>query len=807
MRSRNWEEKWIENKLEYYRDWICRQAKYFRDFRESKNSMYQSKAQEIFLAYVQVLILRYSRGDALATLEDDLVSALGWITLRDALVNDQEKEKELTDDEVIDRFNGREMIKEMAPEIQSQMIATWRYSLKMQASFKPFAGVDKRFYRAFIIWYTFALALRLPDGMRYLGLHSTDLIRQDMLLQCLSLESSFGNHEEELTQKVAFRIFSDYLTVFFKKGEDKAQALSSALDAWEEQDKQDAQAPGDKPFPWEREWTFEAALMALDDPDAPEPLCTHPAYPRELALGTAGNPFQSAWSMVDSGAELEQVEETLQVFTGMLQEQMELIELNPEIDILYQVRENCRITRLYNIIAGYTAGKKVKNLKPEVQLLCSIQTPAPTDPVGEGYDKSTALTRYLDRLWTLSLAILTDQDAAVMKVLLESLSCVYGKDRLFDLLYSKTAQQYQLPLPPEPPAEALLFPALCASLVSACDTGDPASLTDYLDGWYQHCQEADWYDNHTILEAYENTECYWELFFGYWALEAAAAVKIFGLKCDAIKQHPRFPLRLVESPVQRLENTLFQLAASQKQTSSILVYKNRELIQSMQELMPVDWLPQPRLPRAYIPDMATFTEELMQKSLTINEQYTAARMNPDSVDDSARIALYHDMVKLMTSQFIRGDFLIHLKDLALSALAIRSTILQDSSELYLIDLEYLAFALPIGFTDDILTHIYNALDRNGRDWYTAYLRKVTLTDIQEEPTRQQLYPEITAWIQELEDLDYSPFLTAYYDYIRKNPQISQSLQALVKSTFSEKGIVALNHWERHLAFNKKEAQK
>lgn len=59
MRSRIWDEKWIENKLEYYREFIRKRAKYYRDFqRASRQDASTANRTSLYTSYF--LLIRKS---------------------------------------------------------------------------------------------------------------------------------------------------------------------------------------------------------------------------------------------------------------------------------------------------------------------------------------------------------------------------------------------------------------------------------------------------------------------------------------------------------------------------------------------------------------------------------------------------------------------------------------------------------------------------------------------------------------------------------------------------------------------------
>ncbi|HDR8946594.1 PoNe immunity protein domain-containing protein [Burkholderia vietnamiensis] len=72
---------------------------------------------------------------------------------------------------------------------------------------------------------------------------------------------------------------------------------------------------------------------------------------------------------------------------------------------------------------------------------------------------------------------------------------------------------------------------------------DEESLTDlnaYLAKWYDSMNDVDWHDSH--LDLSED----WGLYFGYWAIEAAALAYLLELDDDSLREHLVYPNDLVQ---------------------------------------------------------------------------------------------------------------------------------------------------------------------------------------------------------------------------------------------------------------------
>lgn len=132
-----------------------------------------------------------------------------------------------------------------------------------------------------------------------------------------------------------------------------------------------------------------------------------------------------------------------------------------------------------------------------------------------------AIDDYEQSLWLVSLAVLLDVDDALFK---RVLACIdnEGKDKLFERIVSMRVSG-------RPAGAKVIFPKPFQTLYDATMATDAEKarlIKAFLNEWYPAMGKLGvyWHDNHKGPEGGG--------FFGYWCLEAAAVVKLFGIDSD-----------------------------------------------------------------------------------------------------------------------------------------------------------------------------------------------------------------------------------------------------------------------------------
>lgn len=149
----------------------------------------------------------------------------------------------------------------------------------------------------------------------------------------------------------------------------------------------------------------------------------------------------------------------------------------------------------------------------------------------EGFAKSYAM--YDQMVWMLSLGILCEVDDANFKRIVAVIQRGGAQDELL-----KTLVNYRLPHAMQGSSYIQKSPyAHLDGLVKGQDKSI-SFIKNYLNKkWYQGHRDAPWYDSHKRTKV--NT------YFGYWAWEVAALVKIYGIDDAELKEQQYYPYRAV----------------------------------------------------------------------------------------------------------------------------------------------------------------------------------------------------------------------------------------------------------------------
>lgn len=228
---------------------------------------------------------------------------------------------------------------------------------------------------------------------------------------------------------------------------------------------------------------------------------------------------------------------------------------NPLPDEQTSVANNIFDLKLMYAIACYSAGEYIGDLKPKVAQILDAKKlyikKANTLPQRQQIyrqqfenisgdnevDGIHPITRYVNALWWLSLAVATRQ---TKEHCLEILQCIGNRDKdaLLDRIAIALGDENQIHAP------SLLYPHLYRPLFEAFDASQPQRvtlLTSFLKDWYSSCWQAAWYNNHS--KEYEE-EGNWDFYFGYWSLEASLVVNLLTINDAAFKDHSYYPADL-----------------------------------------------------------------------------------------------------------------------------------------------------------------------------------------------------------------------------------------------------------------------
>jgi len=149
----------------------------------------------------------------------------------------------------------------------------------------------------------------------------------------------------------------------------------------------------------------------------------------------------------------------------------------------------------------------------------------------EGFDKSYGM--YDQIIWILSLAILCEISNDDFKRIVAVLKRDNATDRLI-----KTLVNYRLPNEFDGSSYIQKSPYADLDMLVTGQNKSTSFIKNYLDKkWYQGHDDAPWYDSHKRTKV--NT------YFGYWAWEVGALVKIFNINDKELEKQKYYPYRAV----------------------------------------------------------------------------------------------------------------------------------------------------------------------------------------------------------------------------------------------------------------------
>lgn len=185
------------------------------------------------------------------------------------------------------------------------------------------------------------------------------------------------------------------------------------------------------------------------------------------------------------------------------------------------------------LLSKYSAGYPVADLRAQFPRIIERRERHQNFMGRLGVDFN-AIDDYDQSLWLVSLATLLDADDALFN---RVLACTDndGKDKLFERIVS-------MKVPGRPTGAKIIFPKPFQTLYEATMATDPEKprlIQAYLRDWYPAMGKLGvyWHDNHKGPEGGG--------FFGYWCLEAAAVVKLFGIDDSEFRTMKYYPADLV----------------------------------------------------------------------------------------------------------------------------------------------------------------------------------------------------------------------------------------------------------------------
>lgn len=203
-------------------------------------------------------------------------------------------------------------------------------------------------------------------------------------------------------------------------------------------------------------------------------------------------------------------------------------------------------------IACYSSGESTEMLKPKVEKILKSRKlfieKANSLPLrqqvyrerfekifGDGeIDGIRPITRYINSLWWISLAVATKQSKDHC---LEVLACIgnRGEDALLDRVAITLGDKNPIQ------ASTLYYPHLYRPLMNVFDAPSnrkKSLLKMFLVDWYSGCWQAAWYNNHSKENEEESN---WDFYFGYWSFEAILIINLLQINDFDIKNSAYYP--------------------------------------------------------------------------------------------------------------------------------------------------------------------------------------------------------------------------------------------------------------------------
>ncbi len=149
----------------------------------------------------------------------------------------------------------------------------------------------------------------------------------------------------------------------------------------------------------------------------------------------------------------------------------------------------------------------------------------------EGFENSYAM--YDQIIWLLSLSILCDIDNADFERIVK----IIKRDNATDKLIAKLVN-YKLPNSIQGFSSDYIQESPYANLDMVVSGTDPTAfaIKNYLEKeWYKGHSDAPWHDTHKNKRA--------NVYFGYWAWETAALVKIYSIDDSMLRDQQYYPYR------------------------------------------------------------------------------------------------------------------------------------------------------------------------------------------------------------------------------------------------------------------------
>lgn len=220
----------------------------------------------------------------------------------------------------------------------------------------------------------------------------------------------------------------------------------------------------------------------------------------------------------------------------ILEMQDHVAKKNPAVANWAYIYKEMYYSELRLFFLKYSLGEPVSQLKDVALSAVKNYLVAENHETGNPEAFKSYIGIYNDALRLTCLAIIYDA-----RDLLEELKTSFeknkkGSDLLLDVLFVNGLKEGTI-------SSKLCYPKIFGDLEPLAENEKEASkaaLEIYLTGWYDKMKKTEWHNLHKKSKVNGASP-----FFGYWSIEAAAIVKIFGLNAKLFKDYEYFPFDLV----------------------------------------------------------------------------------------------------------------------------------------------------------------------------------------------------------------------------------------------------------------------
>ena len=191
---------------------------------------------------------------------------------------------------------------------------------------------------------------------------------------------------------------------------------------------------------------------------------------------------------------------------------------------------------LRQIFILYSMGSPVEQLVPLAEKAIEYYLKCENDPNAEEDLFKDFIGNYEAALHLVCIGLLFDVDSVLLAELRETFLNKKGKDLLIDQILSKKIEINIV-------SKKVHYPKLYEKLIDLdglVSEDRSETIVQYMEDWYKVMKKTDWHGDHKSSAINEASS-----FVGYWAIEAAAIVYIYGIDDSRLQEMPYYPKDLV----------------------------------------------------------------------------------------------------------------------------------------------------------------------------------------------------------------------------------------------------------------------